>query len=254
MQGSELRFPVLIFSFPPRQAWRPQLERRRTEFSRSRIVRQRRSSIAEHRIGKSHVLRIDLGASKALLKRGLAGGTTGTAGCQIASDFSVEMQHARPKIGASPISWRSATVRVALGLVLAVCLVQAARETVASFFAAKKSIDGFARSARWDGSNPESPARSARMLAERGRDADGREIARAFEDATRLGAHRAENWTGLGEALDLTGDSLGGGRRLPARARAFPALAGHKLGVREFPAALGRHGKRAGAAAHGDRE
>ena len=71
-------------------------------------------------------------------------------------------------------------MRVTLGLVLVVGLVPTSRETVASFFAATKSLDGVAQSARWDDSNPEIPGRYARELANQGRDADALQNSRAF--------------------------------------------------------------------------
>jgi tetratricopeptide (TPR) repeat protein len=113
-------------------------------------------------------------------------------------------------------------MRVTLGLVLVVGLVPTSRETVASFFAATKSLDGVAQSARWDDSNPEIPGRYARELANQGRDADALQNSRAFENATRLGPYRAENWAGLGEALELTGDSSGAARAYRRALELFP--------------------------------
>jgi hypothetical protein len=125
-----------------------------------------------------------------------------SSGCKIAGDFSVETQNSEKRILASPTSWLNVAVRVSLGLLLGVCLVLGAREAVASLLAAKKSPDSLTRAALWDSSNPDFPARYARKLAAQGRDADPRAIARALDDATRLGPHRAENWAGLGEALE----------------------------------------------------
>jgi tetratricopeptide (TPR) repeat protein len=125
-------------------------------------------------------------------------------------------------VHASPHRWINAAVRVALGMLLAACVAQAAREAVASLLAAKKSPDAFAKAARWDGSNPEFPARYARKLADRGGGADPGEIARAFEDATRLGPNRAQNWAGLGEALDLAGDNSGAARAYERALGLFP--------------------------------
>jgi len=134
----------------------------------------------------------------------------------------VETQNSEKKIHASPTSWFNVAVRVSLGLILAACLMLAARETIANLLAAEKSPDAFARAARWDGSNPDFPARSARKLADQGRDADPREIAREFEEAIRLGPHRAENWAGLAEALDLAGDSAGAARAYQRALELFP--------------------------------
>lgn len=113
-------------------------------------------------------------------------------------------------------------VRVSLGLVVAACLVLAARGVVASLFATQRSPDAFAQAARWDGANPEFPALYARKLADPGRDGDPHEIARAFQEATRLGPHRAENWAGMGEALDLAGDSSGAIRAYQRALELFP--------------------------------
>lgn len=113
-------------------------------------------------------------------------------------------------------------MRVVLGLLLTAFLVLAARETVANFLAVPKSLGGFARSGHWDGSNPNFPARYARTLGNEGRDADPTEIASAFEDATRLGPHRAENWAALGEALDLAGDNPGAVHAYQRAIRLFP--------------------------------
>ena len=109
-----------------------------------------------------------------------------------------------------------------LALLLAVLLVQAVREAVASRLAARNSLDGIRRAERWDPSNPEYPARFGRALAAEQADADPLEVARAFETAARLGPHRAENWAGLGEALDLAGDSAGAARAYERALELFP--------------------------------
>ncbi|MGD1212882.1 MAG: tetratricopeptide repeat protein [Candidatus Acidiferrales bacterium] len=109
-----------------------------------------------------------------------------------------------------------------LALLLAALLVQAAREAVASRLAARNSLDGIRRAERWDPSNPEYPARFGRALAADPADADPREVAHAFETAARLGPHRAENWAGLGEALDLAGDSAGAARAYERALELFP--------------------------------
>jgi hypothetical protein len=145
-----------------------------------------------------------------------------SSGCKIACDFSVETQNSEKKLPSSPTGWLNVAVRVSLGLLLGVCLVLGAREEVASLLAAKKSPDSLARAALWDSSNPDFPARYARKLAAQGRDADPRAIARALEDATRLGPHRAENWAGLGEALDLMGNSIGATRAYRRALELFP--------------------------------
>jgi tetratricopeptide (TPR) repeat protein len=132
------------------------------------------------------------------------------------------VQNSEKDARASLASWLNVAVRVALGLVLAACLVLAARGAIASLLADGKSPDGFARAARWDGSNPDFPARYARDLAEQSRDADPREIAREFEEAARLGPHRAESWAGLGEALDLMGDSARATRAYQQALKLFP--------------------------------
>ncbi len=123
-------------------------------------------------------------------------------------------------------AWLGAGARVVLGLLFAACLALAARETVASLFAGRKSVAGFARAGRIDASNPDFPARTARAFSELGGepggDADPREIARAFEIATRLGPRRAENWAGLGEALDLAGDHDGAARAYRRAIELFP--------------------------------
>jgi tetratricopeptide (TPR) repeat protein len=134
----------------------------------------------------------------------------------------METQNAEKESLAAPASWLNVAVRVSLGLLLATCLALAVREAIANLLAAKKSPDAFARAARWDGSNPDFPARSAQKFADQGRDADPREIARAFEEATNLGPHRAENWAGLGEALDLMGDSAGATRAYKRALELFP--------------------------------
>jgi tetratricopeptide (TPR) repeat protein len=125
-------------------------------------------------------------------------------------------------VGALWTSWLSLAARVVLGLVLTAFLVLAARETVANFLAVPKSLGAFERSARWDSSDPDFPARYAQTLANEGRDADPREIASAFEDATRLGPHRAGNWAGLGEALDLAGDHSGAVRAYQHAIELYP--------------------------------
>jgi len=109
-----------------------------------------------------------------------------------------------------------------LALLLAVLLVQAAREAVASRLAARNSLDGIRRAERWDPSNPEYPARFGRALAADPVDADPQEVAHAFGTAARLGPHRAENWAGLGEALDLAGDSAGAARAYERALQLFP--------------------------------
>ena len=134
----------------------------------------------------------------------------------------METQNAKKEGPSAPASWINVAVRVSLGLLLATCLVLAAREALANLVAAEKSPDAFARAARWDGSNPDFPAGSARKLADQGRDADPRDIAREFEEATRLGPHRPENWEGLGEALDLVGDSAGATRAYKRALELFP--------------------------------
>lgn len=134
----------------------------------------------------------------------------------------METQISKKLVRASPIGWLNLGVRVVLGLVLAACLVLAARGAIASLLAAEESPDASAQASRWDGSNPDFPARYARELAEQGRGADPREIAREFEEATKLGPHRAENWAGLGEALDLMGDSAGATRAYQQALELFP--------------------------------
>jgi hypothetical protein len=134
----------------------------------------------------------------------------------------VETQDQGKEVRIPPAGWLNVVVRVALGLVLAACLVLAAREAVASLLADRSSPDALARAARWDSSNPDFPAQLARKLSDQGRDADPREIARAFEDATRLGPNRAENWEGLGEALDLMGDGPGARRAYQQALDLFP--------------------------------
>ncbi len=145
-----------------------------------------------------------------------------SAGCQIAYDFWVGMPNPRAKVVALRTTCLSLAARVVLGLVLMVFLVLAARETLANFLAVPKSLEAFARSAYWDGPNPDFPARYARTLGAEGRDADPSEIASAFENATRLGPHRADNWAGLGEALDLAGDHPGAVRAYQRAVELFP--------------------------------
>ena len=134
----------------------------------------------------------------------------------------METQISKKLVRASPIGWLNLGVRVVLGLVLAACLVLAARGAIASLLAAEESPDASAQASRWDGSNPDFPARYGRELAVQGRGADPREIAREFEEATKLGPHRAENWAGLGEALDLMGDSAGATRAYQQALELFP--------------------------------
>jgi tetratricopeptide (TPR) repeat protein len=109
-----------------------------------------------------------------------------------------------------------------LALLLGVLLVQAAREAVASRLAARNSLDGIRRAERWDPSSPEYPAQFGRTLAAEQANADPQEMARAFETAARLGPHRAEDWAGLGEALDLAGDSGGAARAYERAVELFP--------------------------------
>jgi tetratricopeptide (TPR) repeat protein len=149
-------------------------------------------------------------------------GTLSLAGREIACAVGVETPQADRAKSSAPTAWLHAGARVRLGLLLGACLALAARETVAHLFAATNSLHGFALAGRWDASNPEFPARYARKLGEQGGDADPREMARAFQIATRLGPRRAENWAGLGEALDLAGDNSGAARAYQRAIELFP--------------------------------
>jgi hypothetical protein len=142
--------------------------------------------------------------------------------CAVCVETLVETPHSEHSKGAARATWLGVGARVLLGLLLGACLALAARETVANLFASRKSLEGFARAGRWDASNPEFPARTARKLGEQGGDADPREMARGFEIATRLGPRRAENWAGLGEALDLAGDNSGAARAYQRAIELFP--------------------------------
>jgi hypothetical protein len=132
------------------------------------------------------------------------------------------MPDLRTELGASRARWLGVAVGVALGLLLAGCLTLVAREVIANLLSSKKSPEAYAKAARWDSSNPEFPGKYARKAAGDGQDADAHEIARAFEDATRLGPNRADNWAGLGEALDLAGDYPGAVRAYQRAIKLFP--------------------------------
>lgn len=127
-----------------------------------------------------------------------------------------------PGIYASATRSLNITARLSLGLLLAACFVLAARGAVANLLAAQESADAFARAARWDRADPEFFSRYARKLAGQSRDADLNEIARAYAQATRLGPRRAENWAGLGQALDLAGDDSGAMRAYQRALQLFP--------------------------------
>jgi len=111
-------------------------------------------------------------------------------------------------------------LRGCIGLVLAVCLVQVVRATVASWLAARGTVDALRGAERWDAPNPDYPAQLGRALAAQG--AGPGEVARAFEDAARLGPHRAQDWAALGEALDFAGDSRGASRAYERALELFP--------------------------------
>lgn len=98
--------------------------------------------------------------------------------------------------------------------------MQVVRATVASWLAARGSADAIRRAERWDPSNPDYPAQLGRALA--AQDADPGQVARAFEDAARLGTRRAQNWAALGGALDFAGDAPGAARAYGRALELFP--------------------------------
>ncbi|HKV05103.1 MAG TPA: tetratricopeptide repeat protein [Candidatus Acidoferrales bacterium] len=102
--------------------------------------------------------------------------------------------------------WAGRAARLALGILLSAAIVQSVREAVAGHLARKDSLEATRRAERWDSGDPGLPAEYARRLATERQEGDPREISRAFEDATRRGPDRAENWAGLGQALELAGN------------------------------------------------
>jgi tetratricopeptide (TPR) repeat protein len=125
------------------------------------------------------------------------------------SKRSVEMQSSNQPENSLPENWLSIAARGVIAFFLLFCIVQVARETVASWLAGRNSLEAIARAERWDPSNPDYPAQFARTLAASSSDADPREVAASFAAATRLGPHRADNWAAFGESLELEGNIPG---------------------------------------------
>jgi hypothetical protein len=100
-------------------------------------------------------------------------------------------------------------VRGLLALALVACLAIVLRQTVASAMAERKTPQALRRAEQWDASNPETPVKLAHSMTTQTGGGDPKQIAAAFQQAVRLAPDRAENWAGLGDALDVAGDETG---------------------------------------------